>query len=112
MSAMERAGQALDAILERADPEELGGPTDAPAEPVLGYEDVYGRSRRQAWSIVVAHDGLLRLLLLRLLGVPMAHFWSFPFALASVSVVDLAGESPRLRAHNLDEHIAALERPR
>jgi probable phosphoglycerate mutase len=111
-AAMARADEALDAILERAAPEELGGPQDAPAEPVLGYEDVYGRSRLQAWSIVVAHDGLLRLLLLRLLGVPMEHFWSFPFALASVSVVDLAGEASRLRSHNLDEHIAALDRPR
>jgi len=111
-AAAQRAEDALDAILERATPDASGGSPDAPAEPVLGYEDVYGRSRRQDWSIVVAHDGLLRLLLLSLLGVPIERFWSFPFALASVSVVDLAGESPRLRAHNLDEHIAALARRR
>jgi broad specificity phosphatase PhoE len=111
-AARDRARQALESILEGAADDEIGGRPDAPAEPVLGYEDVYGRARRQRWAIVVGHDGLLRLMLLELLGVPMEHFWSFPFALASVSVVDLGGDTARLRAHNLDEHVTALDRPR
>jgi broad specificity phosphatase PhoE len=65
-----------------------------------------------AWTVVVAHDGLLRLLLLDLLGVGLEHFWSFPLALASISVLELDGELVQLRAHNLDEHITALgQRP-
>ena len=59
---------------------------------------------------VVAHDGVLRLMMLDLLGVGIEHFWSFPLALASVSVLDLSAGVVRLRAHNLDEHIVALER--
>ncbi len=68
-----------------------------------------------AWAAVVAHDGILRLLVLDLLGIGLEHFWSFPLTLASVSVLDVSGEVTRLRAHNLDAHIAALgssrERP-
>ena len=47
---------------------------------------------------------------LDLLGVGIEHFWSFPLALASVTVLDLSAGVVRLRAHNLDEHIAALTR--
>ncbi len=82
----------------------------APAEPVLGYERTFDDSGGPRWSIVVAHDGVLRLLMLDLLGISIEHFWSFPLALASVSVLDLSAGVVRLRAHNLDEHIAALER--
>ena len=61
-----------------------------------------------AWTIVVAHDGMLRLLILDLLGVGLEHFWSFPLALASISVLDVADDVVQLRAHNLDQHITAL----
>jgi probable phosphoglycerate mutase len=53
------------------------------------------------WSIVVAHDGVLRVLLLTVLGLPLARFWAFPFALSSASVVDLGAGRASLRAHNL-----------
>ena len=56
----------------------------------------------------MAHDGMLRLLLLDLLGVSLEHFWSFPLALASISVLDVGDDVVQLRAHNLDEHITAL----
>jgi probable phosphoglycerate mutase len=84
-----------------------------PPEPVLGYEPRYGdpdRSSRSDWAIVVAHDGILRLLLLDLLGIDLARFWSYPFALAAVTVVDVADGLVRLRAHNLEEHLAARRR--
>jgi len=84
----------------------------APAEPVLGYEGTFADGPGPAWSLVVAHDGVLRLLLLDLLGIGLEHFWSFPLALASVSVLDLSADVVRLRAHNLDEHIVALDRRR
>ncbi len=111
-AALRRAQMARDVILDRlttvADPVAI----EAPAEPVLGYANAHsGAPARPAWAIVVAHDGMLRLLTLDLLGVDVRHFWSFPFALAAISVIDLGGGLARLRAHNLDEHIAALDRP-
>ena len=63
-----------------------------------------------AWTMVVAHDGVLRLLMLDLLGIAIEHFWSFPLTLASVSVFELGGGVVRLRAHNLDAHVAAIGR--
>ena len=67
------------------------------------------RPGTQPWSIVVAHGGILRLLLFALLGLPLDRFWAFPFALASVSVVTLAGGRGSLAAHNLAEHLAGLD---
>jgi broad specificity phosphatase PhoE len=58
------------------------------------------------WSITVAHDGILRLILLRLLDLPLERYWSFPFALCGISVVELRAGRARLRAHNLEEHLA------
>lgn len=61
-----------------------------------------------AWSVVVAHNGILRLLILDLLGIGIEHFWSFPLGLAAVTVFDLGGDVAQLRAHNLDAHVTAL----
>ena len=63
-----------------------------------------------SWAIVVAHDGILRLLMLDLLDIGIEHFWSFPLTLASVTVIDLGGDVAQLRAHNLDAHVAELGR--
>jgi probable phosphoglycerate mutase len=110
-AALERAQAARDTILERLATVTDRGAVEAPAEPMLGYENAHSATlSRPAWAIVVAHDGMLRLLTLDLLGVDVRHFWSFPFALASISVIDLGGGLARLRAHNLDEHVVALER--
>ncbi len=90
--------------------ESAAGAGQAPAEPVLGYEGVFTGGRGPDWTIVVAHDGILRLLMLDLLGIGIEHFWSFPLALASVTVLDVSAGIAQLRAHNLDEHIVALGR--
>jgi broad specificity phosphatase PhoE len=58
------------------------------------------------WSIVVAHDGVLRILLMALLGLPLDRFWAFPFALGGATVIDLADGRASLRAHNLTAHLA------
>jgi broad specificity phosphatase PhoE len=107
--ALVRAGQAREVILGS------GGVTSAdegagraPAEPVLGYERTFKGGTGPAWTVVVAHDGVLRLMMLDLLDIGLEHFWSFPLALASVTVLDLGSGVAQLRAHNLDEHIAAL----
>jgi len=59
------------------------------------------------WSIVVSHDGILRLMLMRLLDIPLERFWAFPFPVAGISVIDLVEGRPRLRAHALTDHLAA-----
>jgi len=46
--------------------------------------------------------------LLTLFDLPLERFWLFPFALCGITVVELAGGRPRLRAHNLTEHLAPL----
>ena len=110
LEALERARFATQTILAGDQPSERADESDvSPAEPVLGYERTI-KSRRRPWSVVVAHDGILRLMMLELMGIPTDRFWSFPFALASVTVLDLSEGAVRLRAHNLDEHIAALGR--
>ncbi|MDQ3448803.1 MAG: histidine phosphatase family protein [Chloroflexota bacterium] len=60
------------------------------------------------WAILVAHDGTLRLALMTLLGLPIERFWSFPFALCGISVVEIDGGRAVLRAHNLVDHLATL----
>jgi broad specificity phosphatase PhoE len=119
-AAFERAQRTLRTILAtpiagESSAERTPGatPRSAPArsvDPVLGYERSRGYVRPPAWAIVVAHDGILRCLALSLLGIGLEHFWSLPFALAGVSVLDTATGAPRLLAHNLDEHVTALTR--
>ncbi len=73
------------------------------ADPVLGYGSA---ARPGRWAIVVAHDGILRLLLLALLDLPLERYWTFPFELCAVTVIELRDPGQRLRAHNLAEHLA------
>jgi broad specificity phosphatase PhoE len=109
--ALLRARKARETILGNAELTTADeGAGVAPAEPVLGYERTFKGGGGPAWTIIVAHDGVLRLMMLDLLGIGIEHFWSFPLALASVTVLDLSSGIVRLRAHNLDEHIAALGR--
>jgi probable phosphoglycerate mutase len=109
--ALVRARAARETILGAGDVTAADeGVGKAPAEPVLGYERTFKGGEGPAWTMAVAHDGVLRLMMLDLLGVGIEHFWSFPLALASVTVLDLSAGVVRLRAHNLDEHIAALDR--
>jgi broad specificity phosphatase PhoE len=119
-AAFERAQRALRTMLSlpaegppvggRQRPDANDPSTTTPAPAVLGYEAGAGTGRPPAWGIVVAHDGILRCLALGLLGIGLEHFWSLPFALASISVLDNSAGVPRLRAHNLDEHITTLGR--
>lgn len=77
--------------------------------PVPGYSsDSRGDPDPDPWAVVVAHDGIFRLLLLTVLELPIERFWSFPFNLCSISVVALNDGRAALRAHNLSEHLAPL----
>ena len=85
--------------------------TDAPApvtgrSQVLGYGDV---PADEPWTIVVAHDGVFKVALLALLDYPLARFWTLPFALCGITVVEIRGGRPRLRLHNATDHLSGVE---
>jgi broad specificity phosphatase PhoE len=74
--------------------------------PVLGYIDL---PSNEPWSVLVGHDGVFKVTLLALLDLPLSRFWTFPFALCGITVVELRGGRPRLRLHNATDHLAPLE---
>ena len=83
--------------------------TDQPGSQVLGYG---GPPSGEPWILIVGHDGVFKITLLALLGLPLERFWSFPFALTGISVIEIRAGRPRLRAHNLTDHLRALETER
>jgi probable phosphoglycerate mutase len=62
----------------------------------------------QPWAILVAHDGVFKVVLLALLDLPLDAFWRFPFVLAGITIVEVRGGRATLRAHNLAGHLAPL----
>ena len=101
----------------RSDPTRASAPggeplLDVAARVRAGLRDVLKDLARadggEPWAVVVAHDGVLRLVLLSLLGVPYERFWSFPFALCAITVVEVRDGGTALRAHNLADHLAPL----
>jgi broad specificity phosphatase PhoE len=78
----------------------------ADRSPVLGYADL---PSEEPWSIVVGHDGVFKVTLLALLDLPLSRFWTFPFALCGITVVELRAGRPRLRLFNATDHLAPLE---
>lgn len=97
-------GRLLAALAEGRAP----GSLDRPQVP--GYAGA-GHGTDVPWAIVVGHDGVFKVLVLTMLGLPLDRFWSFPFALAGISVVEIRGGRPALRAHNLVDHLAPLADP-
>jgi probable phosphoglycerate mutase len=73
---------------------------------VLGYHDP---AADEPWALVIGHDGVFKVTLLALLDLPLARFWSFPFALCGITVVELRRGRARLRLHNAADHLAPLE---
>ena len=73
---------------------------------VLGYHEGPGD---EPWSLLVGHDGVFKVTLLALLDLPLGRFWSFPFALCGISVVELRRGRSRLRLLNAADHLAPLE---
>lgn len=82
-----------------------GAESTATRPQVLGYADL---PADEAWAILVAHDGVFRVAMLALLDLPLARFWTMPFALCGISVVEIRGGRPRLRLHNATDHLASV----
>ena len=104
-----RARRALDRIVSQLVGASRGlDAADPDRPPVIGYG---GPPPARAWGVVVGHDGLLRVAMLALLGLPLERFWTFPFVPAGISVVEFRGGMAIVRAHDLDEHLAPLQAP-
>jgi broad specificity phosphatase PhoE len=86
-----------------------GGTAPSAAHPPASLVPGYGpQTVELPWSILVAHDGVFKVTLLTLLGLPLRTFWAFPFALCGISVVEVRDGRVTLRAHNLTDHLAPL----
>jgi broad specificity phosphatase PhoE len=100
-----RVRPALVDVLERLGRDYPRGSLDRPQ--VGGYAGA-GHQAAQPWSILVGHDGVFKVVLLTLFGIPLTHFWMFTMALTGITVIELRGGRPVLRAANLTEHLAPL----
>ena len=58
---------------------------------------------------MVGHDWVFKVTLLTLLDISLERFWSLPFALCGITVVEIRNGRPRLRLHNQTDHLADLQ---
>jgi broad specificity phosphatase PhoE len=100
-----RVRPALAAILDRLGQGRPPGSFDRPQ--VVGYAGV-GQAAVQPWSILVGHDGVFKIVMLALFDLPLERFWMFSMGLTGISIVELRGGRPVLRAANLTDHLAPL----
>ena len=100
-----RVRPALARILDHLGTDYPRGTVDRPQ--VGGYAGG-GASADQPWSILVGHDGVFKVVMLTLFGLPLTHFWMFTMALTGITVVEIRGGRPVVRAANLTEHLAPL----
>ena len=101
-----RVRPALARVLDELGRDYPRGTTDRPQ--VHGYSGA-GQPAAQPWSVLVAHDGVFKVVMLALLDLPLSKFWSFSLGLTGISVVELRGGRPVLRAHNWTGHLAPIE---
>jgi probable phosphoglycerate mutase len=101
-----RVRPALAGVLERLGRDHPRGTFDRPQ--VGGYAGV-DPGHAQPWSILVGHDGVFKIVMLTLFGLPLTKFWMFSLGLTGMSVIEFRGGRPVLRAHNLTGHLAPLE---
>jgi broad specificity phosphatase PhoE len=83
-----------------------GGGTSGHRAHVLGYGEP---PSQDPWTILVGHDGVFKVALLALMDLSLDRFWNFPFALCGITVVEFRAGRPRLRAHNLTDHLAPFD---
>src|SRR5262249_54357235 len=80
-------------------------PSRGMSSQVGGYRD---EAATQPWSILVAHDGVFKVVLLSLFDLPLERFWMWTSELCGISVVEIRAGSPVVRAMNLTAHLAGL----
>jgi probable phosphoglycerate mutase len=104
-AATDRVAPALAAALASLAAGRAAGTLDR--SQVAGYGDA---APDHPWSVLVGHDGVFKIALLTLFGLPLERFWMWSMDLCGISVVEFRAGRPVLRAHNLTDHLAALER--
>jgi broad specificity phosphatase PhoE len=82
-----------------------GSPGSLLGSQVGGYRD---EAATQPWSILVAHDGVFKVVLLGLFDLPLDRFWMWSSELCAISVVEVRAGRPVVRAMNLTDHLAGL----
>jgi probable phosphoglycerate mutase len=85
---------------------EGGTPGSLDRNHVAGYGDETPATL--PWSIVVGHDGIFKVSLLTLFGLPLERFWMWTMDLCAITVVEFRAGRAVLRAHNLTGHLATL----
>jgi broad specificity phosphatase PhoE len=106
LDAAVRAREALGRVISRLSATGQGRSPVAHTATVAGYP---GPPVPDApWTLLVAHDGIFKLVLLTILDLPLDRYWTFPFALCGITVVELRDGRGILRAHNLVDHLAPL----
>ena len=98
-----RVRPAVEALLEPLARAGVPGTLDRPQ--VAGYRE---KTPEHPWSVLVAHDGVFKVLLLTLFGLPLDRFWMWMSDLCGISVIEFRGGRAVLRAHNLTEHLAPI----
>jgi broad specificity phosphatase PhoE len=69
----------------------------------------YGRDDGdQPWIVLVAHDGVFKVVLLTLFDLPLERFWMWTSDLCGISVIEIRAGRPTVRAMNLTDHLAGL----
>jgi len=106
LDAAVRVRSALDGVISRLAAASDGRPAVEHPSHVAGYP---GPAVADVpWTLLVAHDGIFKVVLLTLLDLPLERFWTFPFALCGITVVELRDGRGILRVHNLTDHLAPL----
>jgi probable phosphoglycerate mutase len=100
----DRVRPALARVLDELGRDYPRGTFDRPQ--VGGYRGV-GQAHDQPWSILVGHDGVFKIVFLTLFDLPVSQFWMIGYPLCGITVVELRGGRPVLRAHGLTDHLSA-----
>jgi broad specificity phosphatase PhoE len=98
-----RVGPAIASLLDEL--AAAGRPGSIRAPQVAGYRDPVAE---QPWTVVVAHDGVFKVLLLAIFDLPLERFWMWTSELCGISIIEFRAGRPVIRAMNLTEHLATL----
>jgi phosphoserine phosphatase len=82
-----------------------GVPGTRDRDQVPGYGEA---PASHPWSILVAHDGVFKVSLLTLFDLPLERFWMWSMDLCAISVIEVRGGQPVVRAYNHTGHLAPL----
>ncbi len=75
---------------------------------VAGYVDA---APDHPWAILVGHDGVFKVALLNLFGLPIERFWMWSMDLCAITVIEFRAGRAVLRAHNLTDHLRVMHAP-